>query len=174
MTVSIPIHEGLQYRLKEIQWSGNSVMPTADLSKNIHLKVGEAANGVQLREDLNSIRSLYGRRGYIMAAIRPDPNFQDEMQTVAYRLEVQEGDLYRMGKFEVRGVDPSLAETLQKLFRPQTGEPFDAEFQKPYFLEMARYLPKNLLAGNVNFRITPNLGAKTVDVTLSFAPRSSP
>lgn len=174
VAVNIPIDEGIQYRLKEIQFSGNSAILAADLSKNVHLKVGEPADGVQLQEDLKTIQSLYGARGYIMAVIRPVANFHDETQTVAYRLEVQEGDLYRMGKFEVTGVDASIAKSLQKLFRPRTGEPFDAGFATPFLSQAGHDLPKTILGSRPTFKITPNQETKTVDVFLTFVRSSSP
>jgi hypothetical protein len=44
--VTIPVREGEQYRLKEIAWSGQSVIPYKELEKSMRLAPGSAVESV--------------------------------------------------------------------------------------------------------------------------------
>jgi hypothetical protein len=176
VTVTIPVREGLQYRLAGLQFSGNSVISSADLIKNIHLLPGKPANGVQLQLDLGNIHDLYGTRGYLTARVMPHPAFADDQKTVSYDLQVHEGDLYRMGKLEIVGLDPARAEAFKKKCMLAEGDPYDTSYWKKFLAQAGPFLPRVAGRWNVTFGQSRNSTTKTVDVTIGYklTPSTNP
>ena len=71
--VTLPVTPGLQYKLKELEWSGNHEFPTAELQKMVLLPVGQPANTVRLSDQLQGVQKQYGTRGFITATIKAKP-----------------------------------------------------------------------------------------------------
>jgi len=165
--VSFPVEPGRQYSVSEVHWAGNSLFPAEKLQPLLHLQAGQPVNAVQLGDDLEAAKRLYGTRGYLAVAIVPQPAFNDQVSAVSYQLQVREGDLFRMGEFEVRGLDTRMAARLVDLWKLHEGDPFDDSYSKTFIEDAAKNLS---LAGE--WMIIPNQAVnesdKTVDLTLRF------
>lgn len=172
VAVTIPVREGLQYLAGEVHWSGNTVFPSAGLTQSLHLMAGKPVDGVQLQQDLEAVQFRYGTRGYILASVRPNPSFQDATRTVNYDLHVTEGDLYRMGKLALAGLDPSHTEALNRTWLMPSGDPYDRSYVKIFLRTSSRYLPKLPKGWNIGLKEMPDSSTKTVDVTVTFTPRT--
>src|SRR5882672_337737 len=110
VALEVPVNEGDQYRLAGYSWSGNTLISSEELSKQITLKSGEPVNAIKLDHDLAGTRKLFGKFGREAATITAVPTFAPG--TVSYSFSIKEGDLYHMGKLEIQGLDP---ETTRKL-----------------------------------------------------------
>jgi outer membrane protein assembly factor BamA len=110
VALEVPVSEGEQYRLAGYNWSGNTLIASEELSKQITLKSGEPVNTSKLNQDLAKAGKLFGKYGREAATITPVPTFAPD--TVTYRFAVKEGDLYSMGRLEIEGFD---AEVTHKL-----------------------------------------------------------
>jgi outer membrane protein insertion porin family len=165
--VSFPVEPGLQYKITEVHWAGNSVFAVEKLQPFLHLQAGQPANAVQLGDDLEAAKKLYGTRGYLAAAIQPIPEFSDASSTVSYLLQIHEGDLYHMGELEIRGLDPRNTSRLVDQWKLHAGDPFDDSYPKT-FMEGA--LKTLSLTGQwaQSLHQSVNESDKTVDVTLRF------
>ena len=126
VSVDVSVNEGEQYKLAGFSWSGNTLIPSDELSKHISLKSGDPVNSLQLDRDLAHVRKLFGKFGREGVIIRPVPAFADK--SVTYNLEVKEGDLYHMGKLEIQGVDPEQAHKLEQGWKLGEGEPYDSTY----------------------------------------------
>ncbi len=171
VAVTIPVREGAQYRLAEIHWSGNQAFASTNLDKYIRLRAGELANAVELQRDLEGIQGAYAARGFLHATIESRPALAVATRTVTYELQVQEGDLYRMGKLEITGLDSSHTLALKKHCRLQTGDPYNKDYWHTFISASGRYLPQTFRGWTIGFRQSINESTKTVDVTISFAPK---
>jgi len=103
--VKIEAHPGQQYKLSRLEWSGNREFPTQTLQTMVRARVGQPPNTVQLADELNSVRTLYGSKGYVAASVKVEPDFDDAAGTVALRLNVNEDSVYHMGDLELRGLE---------------------------------------------------------------------
>jgi len=172
--VTIPVTPGRQYKVAGTEWTGNTLFPTEKLQSLIHLRAGEPANAVQLVEDLQAIQQLYGTRGYVAAEAMAAPGFDDASSTVRYVLELHEGDLYRMGTFEVEGLETGLSRAVSDLWKLQTGTPYDTSYSKlQFFPAVAKAgisIPRDL---TIAIEETKQAD-KTVNVKIVFAPKKSP
>jgi len=166
--VSFPVEPGRQYKVAEVQWAGNSVFPADKLQPFIHLQAGQPANAVQLTDDLEGARKHYGSRGYLAASIQPAPEFNDEVSTVNYQLQVREGDVYHMGELEIRGLDSRATARIGDQWKLHEGDIFDDTYPKTFIEAVLKDASLNGWVATVHLGMNDD---KTVDVTLRFENR---
>jgi outer membrane protein assembly factor BamA len=168
--VSFPVDRGPQYELEELQLAGNKALSVDQLRHVMQSRLGEAANGVQLSRDIESIKKIYESRGYMAAAVQSAPEFEDEKSLVRYHLTINEGDLYKMGDLEIQGLDGRTTARLEQEWKIRGGDPFNGDYP-PQFVRQA--LKELQLMGDwkAGMHIGVNHKDKTVDVTLRFDPK---
>jgi outer membrane protein insertion porin family len=172
VAVTIAINEGPRYRLREIRWTGNSVFPASELAKSIHVASGEPVNATQLQMDLEGVQDAYAAKGYLLAAITPKPTLDHAARSASYELQVREGELFRMGKLEITGVEPFRAEALKKGCRLKAGDAYDKSYWKEFIRDSGRYLSVTPSGWKVDFKQSVYEAGKTVDVTIGFLPQA--
>lgn len=170
--VTLPVTPGPVYKFSAIQWSGNQVIPTQKLQPMIHAQTGQAANKVQLGNDLSEVRDLYGSKGYIAATIKADAQFDDAAGTVAIVLAVTEGPVFHMGDLEYRGLDNSLTAKLRGIWKLRPGDTYDATYLKQYLQEVRKLLPAKF-DWDIAPHVTANARDKSVDVDLQFTVKAA-
>ena len=169
--VTSPVEPGVQYKLIGIQWAGNSVLPADRLQSLIQLKSGEPADAVRLESDIEQVKKLYGTKGYLFTEVEAAAAMDDAQATVSYSLNVTEGDLYRMGKLELDGLDPQVAKKMEAQWQMKPGDPFDDSYLARFFKTMYRDVGLRV-ALNVVPKQTVDRESKTVSITLHFMPKS--
>lgn len=168
-----PVDPGQQYKVSQMQWEGNKIIPVEKLQAVIHLQAGQIANAVELKQDLRGIRELYGSKGYMAASIQPIAEMDDARGTVAYQFQVKEGDLYHMGEVEILGLDTRTMYRLRDEWKLRGGDAYDSSYTQGFLSS----LPKGALPTgewNLSIHETLNEQDKTVDVTLRFDPKAGP
>lgn len=165
--VDLPSTSGLQYKVSGFTWEGNTAFPADKLQTLVHLQPAQTANAVQLKTDLEAVQKLYGTRGYMTASVKPEPVFDDANHAVAYKLQVQEGDLFHMGDLEINGLDVKTADRLREAWNLKPTDAYDSSYPKR-FIEQAW----KLLAPKTNYTVSLHEGVnekdKTVDVSLRY------
>ena len=169
--VSFAVTPGQQYKLKSLTWSGNHEFPTETLQKMVRAEPGQPANTVRLGDNLKDIQKLYGSRGFITAAIKPDAEFDDAAGTVVFHLDVKEGYVYHMGELEFRGLDNSLTAKLRNAWKIRFGEVYDSTYLSEYLPAAQKLLPPNL-DWEVTPHVTANVRDKTVEVDLIYSVKA--
>jgi outer membrane protein assembly factor BamA len=169
--VTFAVSPGRQYRVKTLAWSGNREFPTETLQKMVRAEPGEPANMVRLGDNLKDIQKLYGSRGYVTAAIKPETEFDDAANTVVIRFDVKEGYVFHMGELEFRGLDNSLTAKLRGAWKIRPGEVFDSTYLGEYLPAAQKLLPA-ALDWDVAPHVTANVRDKTVDVDLIYSVRA--
>ncbi len=172
LAVTIPVEEGDQYLLRELAWTGNSVFSASELAGKVHVLPSQPADTVQLGKDLEEIQRLYGLRGYITAAVISRTAFDDAAKSVVFEIDVREGDLYKMGKLEIAGVDSTRAEALKNFCELAPGQPYNRSYWSEFISKSGRLLPAHPAGWKAIPSETINPDSKTVDVTLTFAPNT--
>ncbi len=169
--VSFPVAPGHQYRLTGIAWAGNTVFPDGQLQDLVHLKTGEPADAIQLGDDLDQVRKLYGTKGYLFAHADPTPEMDDGQSTVHYQLSVSEGSVYRMGDLQIEGLDADSTRKMAAQWQMKKGDPFDQSYMQRFFKIM--YRDVGLRAPmNVVPKQSINQQDKTVSVSLRFVAKN--
>jgi outer membrane protein assembly factor BamA len=166
----LPVHAGIEYRVSSSSWTGNSVFPADKLQGLIHLKSGEPANTVQLENDLENVKKLYGTKGYLSARVAPDPVMDDSQGTVRYQLRVTEGDLYRMGDLQIDGVDEAAIRRIHDQWQMKKGDPYDNTYPARFFQLIYRDTSLSR-SYSIARKETLNPQDKTVTLALHFVPK---
>ncbi|MGA8344427.1 MAG: POTRA domain-containing protein [Candidatus Sulfotelmatobacter sp.] len=169
--VTFAVTPGQQYKLKNLEWSGNHEFPTDTLQKMVRAEPGQPANTIRLGDNLKDIQKLYGSRGFITCTIKPEAIFDDAAGTVAIRLEVTEGYVYHMGELEFRGLDNSLMAKLRDAWKIRFGEVYDSTYLSEYLPAAHKLLPP-ALDWDVASHVTANVRDKTVDVDLIYSVKA--
>jgi outer membrane protein assembly factor BamA len=169
--ITFPVTPGIQYKVTQWDWSGNTEIPKDQLDPLLHARAGQAANIVQLENDLRTVQTLYGSRGYILATIKVNAEFDDVAGTVSYHLVVREDSLYHMGDLEFRGIDNNLTARLRAAWKLRPGDVYDATYLKQFLPEARKLLPPTL-----DWEVDPHVTAiardKTVDVDLQYSAKA--
>jgi len=170
--VTFPITPGIAYKLTRWEWSGNKEIPTDVLQPLLHVKTGQTANTVLLEDDLRAVQTLYSSRGYILATIKANAEFDDVNGTVDYHLVVNEGSVYHMGELAFRGIDNSLEARLRAAWKLRPGDVYDATYLQQ-FLPQARKLLPVTVDWDVSSHVTAIAREKTVDVDLQYTAKAT-
>ena len=173
IAVTIPVAEGEQYILKEIVWSGDSAIAYPELANSLRVAVGGPANSVQLEQDVLGLPLLFHPKGYLRADARSKATLDDATHSAVYQIQIQQGDLYRLGKLEIAGLDPGLATWLERRSQLRPGDPYDATYWNRFMHEVGPQLPRISSGWKIKPEQTIHRDTKTVDVRLTFSPVSS-
>jgi outer membrane protein insertion porin family len=169
--VTFAVTPGLQYKVKSLEWSGNKEFPTEQLQKMVHAQAGQPANTVRLADDLKTVQTLYGTRGFITATIKVDAEFDDATSSAVLHLDVREGYAYHMGELEFRGLDNALMGKLRSAWKLRPGDVYDAGYLVEYLKAAQKLLPPSL-DWEVSSHVTGNQRDKTVDVDLIYSVKA--
>jgi outer membrane protein assembly factor BamA len=172
VAVQFPVAPGIQYKLSGIEWAGNTAFPTDRLQSLIHARPGQAANAFELKTDLESVHKLYGTAGYMTASVKDQPQFDDATRSVAYRLEVQEGDVFHLGDLDIQGLDPKTVDRLRDSWTLRETDPYDTTYPRRFFEQTVKLLERNI-TWTISIHEGVNEKEKTVDVTLRYALKPS-
>ena len=174
--ITIPVDEGAIYKWNKAEWTGNAAFSAQELDPLLGMQAGQPANGVKLDKASRDIQKAYGRKGFLSVKVRSVPEFDEQAQSVVYKMSVVEGSQFRMGRFTTRGFSETETSKLQEKWGLKTGEVFDAgyadEFSKKGLLDIMRinYLQRGAQgkpAPNIKWEYKPDNKTLTVDVTLT-------
>jgi outer membrane protein assembly factor BamA len=136
----------------------------------IRLKAGEPANAIELEKDLSLVSRLYGTKGYMAPRITPTPVMDDSASTVHYDVQVQEGDVYKMGELEIRGLDEKTKNKLVFDWKLVEGQVYDSSYVQRFLVESTRDLPADTKwTTDVHEALNDD---QTVDVTLRYESKA--
>ena len=167
--VTFPVTPGRQYKVSGIQLSGYSnVFPVDQLRELIHLQPDQSANAVQTDQDVEALKKLYGKRGYMGVQIRTAPEMNDSDSTVKYIFEFKEGGIYKMGDLEVRGLDSKATERIGADWKLLPGQTYNSDYPKQFLDSIIGTFPAD--QWRITVHETPEDQDKVVDVSLRFDP----
>jgi outer membrane protein assembly factor BamA len=161
---------GKVYSTSSVDWKGNTVFPAGDLQRQIQLPAGQPVDAVHLISDLEKVAKLYHTKGYMTARITPKPLLDEDHSTVHYDLNVVEGDQFKMGEFEIMGLDSQAKARLQAAWKLSEGQPYDSEYYKKFLEETSHFVPASV-SWDIKVHEAVNEKDKTVDVTIRFIAR---
>jgi outer membrane protein insertion porin family len=123
--IVIPIEEGEKYTVAGVGFGKMTVFKPEDLYPALTLNGNDPYNSKKMRDDITTIRSYYGSRGYADASVTPDirdagPN----RVTIIYR--ISEGSRYRVGKVNVAGNTKTKDKVIRREIPLKPGDYFNS------------------------------------------------
>ena len=103
VTVTFLISEKKRYRIGKIIFQGNKTFSAEDLTKNLKVSTGALYNKLALQRDIERIREIYGKIGYIEAEVSAQLQYTAEPGIVNIIYTINEHEQYRVGQIIIRG-----------------------------------------------------------------------
>jgi hypothetical protein len=169
--VTVNVNEGQQKRVEKIEFRwveehpGPPLFDSNELRKLVPLKDGEVYNRDKYQEGLSAVAGVYKERGFIECTIASNLAINDENQTVALVLEINQGQRYYWGNIQVIGLSLELETILRaQLAKDSVVNPkLIEEFYQQYKL----VLPVGASPGTAEWHRNEMLAI--VDVTFDFS-----
>jgi outer membrane protein assembly factor BamA len=165
VAMSLLFEEGATYNLHKVEWANNSAIAVKDLDAMLMLKPGEVANGIKFDNGIKAIKAAYGKLGFIRAALTPAAAFEADSRLVSYRVNINEGNQYRMGNLNLIGLTDNDMERAKKKWKLKQGDVYDATYINEY---LKTGLDAKFIARILEAKLNPDNQNLSVDVTIRF------
>lgn len=148
--VTYHVNLGQQYRLKRLTFVslGNSpalAFRETELRQVFPIRDGEIFNVERIRSGLEMLRKLYVSEGYINFTAVPFTDVDNRAMTVALRLNLDEGAVFRLGSLLLEGVEPApgVGAKLLEAWKPYEGQIYSQQILENFMRENAAYFPRD-------------------------------
>jgi outer membrane protein insertion porin family len=173
IAVTIPVEPGPAYKMGAVTWSGNIVITAAPLNTLVTVKPGEVADGMALAGVWNRVEREYARRGYLDANVDPQPQYSDADGAVSYRVAIEEGPQYRMGKLVITGLSLDAERALRAAWKQVPGDVLDGAYVDDMLVKLEKPTPDifgrlPLRYSEVGHLLAPGENPGTMDVMIDF------
>ncbi len=168
--VIVPVTPGPRFQWGEATWSGNTVFTASALDRLLGLAPGATADGLAIEAGWQKIRDEYGAKGYLDAALDPEPVFDNAKATVAYHVNISEGKPYRMGKLVIDGLSPEAERRVRRAWKIDPGQAFDLTYFHAFVSDIAKQALGDLPVHyqHIGSFLDRHPHEQTVDVLLDF------
>jgi outer membrane protein insertion porin family len=136
----VAVEEGVQYRLGQFTLAGSVLMDQAEFLGKATLKPGDVVDPAKLRRTMQMLSSPYVTRGYLRAKIVATPSLHPAEQKADYAIAVTPGDVYKMGRLEIKDLDPELTALVLKNWKLDEGAAYDASYPALFLKKNAKDL----------------------------------
>src|SRR5262249_7500555 len=164
VNVSMPVEEGLAYKLGKFEWAGNQAIAMSTMQDLFGMKSGATADGAKIDKGLNAIKAAYLNQGYLDLKLEIKTDFDENSRTADYRIAVSEGQPFRMGEVVIANA----SENEQKRIRGKWQLAQGAVFNFGYAREFVKKLSEDRSGRLPRVALRPNRAKQTVDVQFNF------
>ena len=137
------VQEGPQYRLADITFRNVTAFPAAELRRLFQLQAGDLFDTRKIRDGVDSMRRLYGTRGYINFSLVPETHIDSAAGTIALTIDAEEGQVFKFGPLVLAGPEPrpGFSKQLLSAWQPHIGQVYDSNFLEQFFDEVLSATP---------------------------------
>ncbi len=170
VALAFTVDAGTQFHWAGLTWSGNQAYSEQVLNPLVTLKLGDIAAADKISDIWVAVQDLYGEKGYLTAAARPTPEFDESSARVQYSVAIIEGPQYRMGNLKVDTATEDLARILRAAWELKPGDVYNSQYAKIYAQVAGKAVVRAGAARSGQLNITHTLvpGTRTVDVVVTF------
>ncbi len=167
----VSISEGPRYRIRKVDFQGNTVFNHAELEPALSMIAGDIYSLKKVSDDVRLVRSYYGSKGYADASVYPDiveaGTDSKGMRLIDITYKLNEGKAYRVGRLNVRGNTRTRPHVILRELPVKSGAPMNS-----VDLETARTRLTNLgYFGNVQVSQATSSTPGYRDVNIDVAER---
>jgi len=164
ISLSTTVTEGRQFTLGGVDWTGNTVYSSGDLTAALNFPAGQIASTSKFQDALANVRRLYGKRGYLGVNMEITPELSPG-GTARFAVKISEGSPYTFGKVTFTGIDDADIAKLTPEWTMKSGDIYDATYPQLFMAtQFGKYFPGQKWEWrNVESVHEP---AKTVDITV--------
>lgn len=101
--ITIPIKEGDQYKIGEVDITGDLIVPKETLAGDLNTVEEKVFRSSFLNKDIVSLSEYYTDRGYANVDVTPLTSINDEQKKVDVRYEIAKGEKIYFEKINIKG-----------------------------------------------------------------------
>jgi outer membrane protein insertion porin family len=126
IAIDVPVQEGIKYKLKSIDVTGNQIFTKDELTDKMAVTPGKIFDRIQYDKDLTLIRSMYAEKGHIFTQLKDSYVYDDDTGDVAAKVDITEGPVAYVNLIKVRGNYVTKDKVIIREVLIKEGEPFDS------------------------------------------------
>ena len=119
--ITINITEGDQFTIKEINFSGDLIIPQEEFESLVELKPGDTFSRQRVLESRNKIVDRLGIDGYAFANVNPIPKINNQTKEVALSLFIDPGSRVYVRRINILGNTKTKDEVIRRELRQMEG-----------------------------------------------------
>jgi outer membrane protein insertion porin family len=131
--LTVPVEEGAQYRIASLAVKGDDPVALEAAKRLAQFKTGDVANMTTLRAELARLGGAYLVSGHMNAKVRAEPTYDETAHTVSFEIELVPGEVYKLSKLDLQGLDDAQKAKLLAIWRLNPGDVYDPTYA-PSFL----------------------------------------
>ncbi len=120
--ITIPVEEGLPYKINKIDFRGDLLKPRDQLIGEMATRTGDGFSRTKLGNDITHINDLYKDAGYAYVNVQPLTNVDIKHRTVDVLFDIQKGNLIYFNRISVRGNTKTRDKVIRREMRIFEGE----------------------------------------------------
>lgn len=125
--ITVNIDEGEKYKLSEVKFAGNLVIPEEELKGLVSLKVSDVFSREQLNASISRIGDRLGNDGYAFANVNAAPELDKEKREVALTLLMDPGRKVYVRRINISGNTRTRDEVIRREMRQLEGALYAAD-----------------------------------------------
>jgi outer membrane protein insertion porin family len=125
--IDIDLEEGNQYRVGEVNFTGNTLFKKEVLLRVFGMQQGEVFNGELIRKGFENLKKIYGSQGYINFTPIPRQDIDDEAKLVNVVFDFDEGHRYRLRRLDFVGNTTTRDKVIRREVMVNEGEFFSTQ-----------------------------------------------
>ncbi|MBM3801828.1 MAG: outer membrane protein assembly factor BamA [Acidimicrobiia bacterium] len=122
--IDVDLEEGNQYRVGEVNFTGNTLFKSDLLLRVFGMQQGEVFNGELIRKGFENLKKIYGGQGYINFTPIPRQDIDDEAKLVNVVFDFDEGHRYRLRRLDFVGNTTTRDKVIRREVMVNEGEYF--------------------------------------------------
>jgi outer membrane protein insertion porin family len=123
--ITIPISEGVQYKLDKVCLKGDLIKPQEELYKLLLVPEEKVYNREIIRKDILKITDVYADEGYAFAEIIPQTDIHEEARTVDLTFDISKGGKVYFERISITGNSKTRDKVIRRELRVSEGELFN-------------------------------------------------
>jgi outer membrane protein insertion porin family len=124
--LEITTERGQVFHFGKITFKGNVLFPDQEIDRRFLVRPGETYSPEKLRETVQAIKDLYGRKGYINCEVQYETTLVENAPVYNVAFVISEGEQYKIGMIHVLGNVNTQAHVILRESLLVPGETFDS------------------------------------------------
>ncbi len=126
LIINITAHRGSQYKVGDVQISGNSIITTEQIQKKLAISSGDIYSPEKVRDASQAIKDLYGQKGHIDASVQSEAYLKENQSIFDLDFTIEEGEVYKIGLIHIFGNSSTKSNVILRESLLVPGETFDS------------------------------------------------
>ncbi|MCC7201565.1 MAG: outer membrane protein assembly factor BamA [Nitrospirae bacterium] len=117
MRLNFHVTEGEQFRIRNIDFSGNDIFKGDEIKQKIRLRNGMIFSRKTLRDDMGLITDMYGEKGYAFANVLPDIRPDDPSKVIDITFNIDKGEKITVRRINISGNEKTRDKVIRREVR---------------------------------------------------------